>query len=111
MVEQVESLGLRIAGTSLPDGAGQFLETAVGLHGVGEDVLKGLGPLDTVVQTLETPQVLQEMQHRGVGVGRGGVVAGTFVVDESVGRDPWGDEEGGHTDTETGEVVGDVVAI
>lgn len=42
----------------MPDWTGQALETAVGLHGVREDVFERLGPLDTVIETVETPELL-----------------------------------------------------
>jgi hypothetical protein len=67
--------------------------------------------LDAVVEALEIPEFLEEMQERSVRV-RGVLgVHGSLVVDQGVRRDPRRDQEGRHTHTETREVVGDVVAV
>jgi hypothetical protein len=92
LVQQVELIRLRASATAVPDRTGEVLGgVRTGL--VSEDLFKGLGPLDTVVQTLKSPEVLEEMKERGVGVLGVGVIHGTLLVDQSVGGDPRRDQE------------------
>lgn len=58
-------------------------------------MLERLGPLDAVVEPLQAPMFLQEVQDRTVRVGRVLGVHGALVVDERVGLDVRGYEEGG----------------
>lgn len=68
-------------------------------------------PLHAVVQALELPQVLHEMQHASVCVGAGVGIAGALVVDERVGRDVFVDQERWDAYPETGEVVFNLVLV
>lgn len=62
LVELVESLRLGLTRTADPDRSRQLLDR-VGPHRILEDILEGLCPLNTIVQTLEVPEVLQEVQE------------------------------------------------
>lgn len=70
-----------------------------------------LSPLHPVVQTLKLPQVLEEVEERGVGVGAVVGVVGALVMDEGVGRDVLVDDESRDTHTQASVVVGDIVRI
>lgn len=68
-------------------------------------MLKGLGPLHAIIEPLQFPKLLQEMQHGRVGV-RGVVgVVGAVVVNEGVWFDVWRDNERRNAHTKTSEVI------
>jgi hypothetical protein len=92
LVQLVEYGGLRTSAATVPDRTGE-VEGSVGTGGVREDVLEGLSPLDTVVETLEIPEVLDEVEHGRVRVSRVVSVRGTLVVNQGVCRDPRRDQE------------------
>lgn len=92
LVQLVERLGLRAGAAAVPRRRGQGHGRVFALL-VCEDVLEGLGPLDTVVEALEFPELLEEVQEGAVRVGGVLGVHGTLVVDEGVGGDVWGDDE------------------
>lgn len=54
---------------------------AIRPHRITKHILKRLRPLHAIIQPLEPPQVLQEVQERGVRVGTVGSVHGAFVTD------------------------------
>lgn len=111
LIQLIERFGLRLrTRTANPLRRGQ-IEHGVLSGRVLENVLERLGPLDPVVQALESPQVLQKVQERGMCVGAVGGVRGSLVVDERVCCDEGGDCEGGDADARAGEVVGDVVLV
>lgn len=86
LVQSVERTWLRLATATVPSGCRQSLGR-IGAAIVSEDRLESLGPLHTVVQALQTPEILQEMHNRAVGVGRVLGVRGALIMDESVGLD------------------------
>jgi hypothetical protein len=93
LVQEIKRLGLRSGAATVPDGRAQRLG-GVGARPVREDVLEGLGPLHPIVQALQVPELLQEMQKGRVCVGGILRVHGALVVDEGVGGHEGGDHEG-----------------
>ncbi len=67
LIQEVEWTGLGQPTAALPSWGCQGLWCIVA-PGVYEHILKGLGPLDSVVQALQSPQFLQEVQDRAVSV-------------------------------------------
>lgn len=92
LVQEIEGFRLGAADTSDPLWGGEDLRS-IGSDFVREDVLKGLGPADTVVKLGEVPEQLQEVEEGAVGVGGVRCVGCTLVVDEGVCWDPGGDDE------------------
>ena len=61
LIQEIEWAGLGLATAAFPSRGCQGLWGIVAT-GVGKHILKGLGPLHSVVQALQSPQFLQEMQ-------------------------------------------------
>lgn len=92
LVQLVVWIRLRLPAAAVPGRRRQFLRRVVALL-AREDVLERLGPLHPVVQSLQTPQFLKEVQEGGVRVRRVVGIHGTLVVDQVVRRDVGRDDE------------------
>lgn len=95
LVQAVKGLRLGLSTAAVPgrgpEGFGRVTTVLV-----AEDVLEGLSPLHPVVEALQTPQLLQEVQDRSVRVGGVVRVHRALIVNEGVGRDPGRDQERGN---------------
>ena len=67
LIQEIEWTGFGQSTAALPSWGCERLWGIVAT-GVCEHILKGLGPLDSVVQALQSPQFLQEVQDRAVSV-------------------------------------------
>lgn len=96
LFQQLEGLWLRLAAASIPGRGLQGL-WLVGNAFLRKHSLKCLGPLDSIVESFQTPKLLQEMKNRAVCVRRVVSVVCALVVNEGVGWNVRGDQEGRHT--------------
>lgn len=98
LVQEVKGLGLWLSSTAQPLGGSQG-RRRISAALISEDRLESLSPLNTVVKTLQLPELLQEVQNRAVSVSRVVLVHGTLIVDKSVGLKVRRNKEGGNAKT------------